>query len=83
MRVLSTYSRLDGCAAPEDSRNLSRSQQITGTVRARAGAIDAMLAANPEIPIAAIWERLVDEHAATVAYPTLRTYVASRRALRA
>jgi hypothetical protein len=44
------------------------------------GHIDAMLAANPEIPIVAIWERLVDGHAATVAYPTLRTYVASRRA---
>jgi hypothetical protein len=28
---LSTYGRFDGCAAPEDSRNLSRSQQITGT----------------------------------------------------
>jgi hypothetical protein len=36
MRVLSTYSRFDGCAAPEDSRNLSRSQRITGTDIAQA-----------------------------------------------
>jgi hypothetical protein len=44
------------------------------------GYIDAMLQANPQIPAAAIWERLADNHGATVAYPTLRTYVTSRRA---
>jgi hypothetical protein len=45
------------------------------------GHIDAMIAANPQITIAAIWQRLADEHNATVAYPTLRTYVSSRRDL--
>ena len=45
------------------------------------GHIDAMLEANPEIATAAIWERLADENATTVAYPALRTYV-SRRAVR-
>jgi hypothetical protein len=29
--------------------------------------------------IAAIWERLADEHGAATAYPTLRTYVSSHR----
>ena len=38
-----------------------------------------MIAATPKITIAAIWERLADEHGTTVAYPTLRTYVSSRR----
>jgi transposase len=41
--------------------------------------IDAMIAANPQITIAAIWERLAYEHGTAVAYPTLRTYVASGR----
>jgi hypothetical protein len=43
------------------------------------GHIDAMIAANPEITIAVIWERLADEHGTTVAYPTLRSYVSSHR----
>lgn len=46
------------------------------------GHIGAMLEANPEIATAAIWERLAGEHATTVAYPTLRTHVTSRRAVR-
>ena len=41
--------------------------------------IDTMIAADPQINIAAIWERLADEHGTTVAYATLRTYVSSRR----
>jgi hypothetical protein len=41
--------------------------------------IDAMIAADPQITIAAIWERLADEHGAATAYPTLRTYVSSHR----
>jgi hypothetical protein len=41
--------------------------------------IDAMIKENPDTTIAAIWERLVDTHDAAVAYPTLRTYVASHR----
>jgi hypothetical protein len=43
------------------------------------GHIDAMIAADPEITIAAIRERLAEEHGTTVAYPTLRTYVSNRR----
>jgi hypothetical protein len=46
------------------------------------GRIDAMIEADPQIAIAAIWERLADGHGATGAYPTLRTYVTSRRAAR-
>jgi hypothetical protein len=42
--------------------------------------IDAMIEADPVIATAAIWQRLADEHGSTVAYPTLRTYVVSRRA---
>lgn len=41
--------------------------------------IDAMIKAAPHITIAAIWERLADEHGTTVAYPTLRTYITSHR----
>lgn len=42
--------------------------------------IDAMIEAAPVIAAAAIWQRLADEHGSTVACPTLRTYVVSRRA---
>jgi hypothetical protein len=42
--------------------------------------IDAMIEADPGIGTAAIWQRLADDHGATVAYYTLRTYVVSRRA---
>jgi hypothetical protein len=41
-----------------------------------------MITADPKVAIAAIWERLADEHGTTVAYPTLRTYVTARRAAR-
>jgi hypothetical protein len=44
------------------------------------GRIDAMIEADPAIATATIWQRLADDHGATVAYPTLRTYVNSRRA---
>jgi hypothetical protein len=44
--------------------------------------IDAMTEADPEIATATIWQRLADEHSATVAYPTLRTYITSRRGAR-
>jgi hypothetical protein len=40
-----------------------------------------MIEADPQVTIAAIWERLADEHQATVAYPTLRTYVSNRRGM--
>jgi transposase len=41
--------------------------------------IDAMIEADPVIATATIWQRLTDDHGVTVAYPTLRTYVTSRR----
>jgi hypothetical protein len=41
--------------------------------------INAMLEADPGVGTAAIWQRLADDHGATVAYYTLRTYVVSRR----
>jgi hypothetical protein len=44
------------------------------------GHIEAMIEAAPQITIAAIWERLADEHATTVAYHTLRAHVTGRRA---
>ena len=43
------------------------------------GRIDAMIEADPAIATATIWQRLADDHGVTVAYPTLRTYVTSRR----
>jgi hypothetical protein len=45
------------------------------------GHIDAMIETDPAIATATIWQRLADDHGVTVAYPTLRTYVTSRRAL--
>lgn len=42
--------------------------------------INAMLAEDPAMRTAAIWQRLADNHGTTVAYPTLRTYVTSRKA---
>jgi hypothetical protein len=41
-----------------------------------------MLETDPQIITAAIWGRLADEHGTTVAYPTLRAYLTSRRAAR-
>ena len=38
-----------------------------------------MIQADPTIATATIWQRLADDHGTTVAYPTLRTYVVSRR----
>jgi hypothetical protein len=39
-----------------------------------------MLAAEPGLPIPHIWERLLDEHDAAVAYATVRDYVTRLRA---
>jgi hypothetical protein len=41
--------------------------------------IDAMIDADPLIATAAIWQRLADDHGVTIAYPTLRVYITSRR----
>jgi hypothetical protein len=40
--------------------------------------INAMIDDDPAVGTAAIWQRLADDHGATVAYYTLRTYVVSR-----
>jgi transposase len=45
------------------------------------GHIDEMIEADPAIGTAAIWQYLADDHGVTVAYPALRTYVTSRRAV--
>ena len=44
------------------------------------GHIDAIIEAGPKVATATIWQRIADEHGTTVAYYTLRTYVASHRA---
>ena len=41
--------------------------------------IDAILHADPDIPAGHIWERLIDEHHATMSYSTLRTHIARQR----
>ncbi len=41
--------------------------------------IDEMITADPDVTIAAIWERLVDQHHAEVSYATVRDYVARER----
>jgi hypothetical protein len=46
------------------------------------GHIDAMIETDPVIATSTIWQRLADDHGGTIAYPTLRTYVTSRRATR-
>jgi hypothetical protein len=43
------------------------------------GHIDAMLQTAPTIPIGHIWERLIDDHDATVSYATVRDYVTRQR----
>jgi hypothetical protein len=44
------------------------------------GHIDAIIEADPKVATATIWQRIADEHGTTVAYYTLRAYVASHRA---
>ena len=63
-------------AAPPARKKINREPAALNGLH---GHIDAMIAANPQITIAAIWERLADEHGTTVAYPTLRTYVSNHR----
>ena len=41
-----------------------------------------MIDADPTVGTAAIWQRLADDHGATVAYSTLRIYVTSQRTSR-
>lgn len=41
--------------------------------------IDALLAAQPNISILAVWEHLVDHHACDVSYGTIRDYIGRQR----
>jgi hypothetical protein len=72
-----TIARALVSASPPERKKIHRE---TAALNGLHGHIDAMLEANPQITTAVIWERLADNHGATVAYPTLRTYVTSRRA---
>lgn len=63
-------------AVPPERKKINREPAALDGLH---GHIDAIIAANPQITIAAIWERLAAEHGTTVAYPTLRTYVSNRR----
>jgi len=63
-------------AVPPARKKISRAPAALDGLH---GHIDAMIAANPQVTIAAIWERLADKHGTTVAYPTLRAYVSNRR----
>jgi hypothetical protein len=51
-----------------------------GPVKGLHGRIDEMIEADPAIATATIWQRLADDRGTTVTYPTLRTYVTSKRA---
>jgi hypothetical protein len=74
---LSAGAHTTGSARTRRSLAARPDGQFSGLLNAH---IDAMLTADPQIATAAIWEHLADNHGATVAYPTLRTYIASRRA---
>ena len=63
-------------AEPPERKRINREPAALNGLH---GYIDAMIDADPKIATAAIWQRLADEHHATVAYYTLRTYVVSRR----
>jgi hypothetical protein len=64
-------------AGPPERKKIHREPAALNGLQDR---IDAMIHADPQIAIAAIWQRLADDHSTTVAYATLRTYVVSRRA---
>ena len=63
-------------ADPPERKKIHRESTALDGLRDR---IDAMLEADPEISTATIWQHLADDHRATVAYPTLRTYVTAHR----
>jgi hypothetical protein len=63
-------------AEPPERKKIHRESAALNGLHA---IIDAMIDADPAIGTAAIWQRLADDHGATVAYYTLRTYVVSRR----
>lgn len=63
-------------AEPPERKKIHREPEALNGLHA---IIDAMIEADPAIGTAAIWQRLADDHGTTVACPTLRTYVVSRR----
>jgi hypothetical protein len=63
-------------ATPAEPKKISREPAALNGLH---GHIGAIIAANPQVTIAAIWERLAGEHGTTVACPTLRAYVSNRR----
>ena len=64
-------------AEPPERKKIHREPAALNGLHAH---IDAMIDDNPAIGTAAIWQRLADDHGATVAYYPLRTYVVSHRA---
>ena len=72
-----TILRALASADPPERRKIHREPAALDGLQ---GHIDAMIATDPEIATAAIWQRLADDYGSTVAYPTLRTYAVSRRA---
>lgn len=64
-------------AEPPERKKTRREPAALNGLHAHIG---AMIDEDTSIGTAAIWERLADDHGATVAYYTLRTYVVSRRA---
>ena len=64
-------------AEPPERKKIHREPEALTGLRPH---IDAMLDEDPAMRTAAIWQHLADNHGTTVAYPTLRTYVTSRRA---
>jgi hypothetical protein len=66
-----------GSAEPPERKKVHREPEALNGLHSH---IDAMIEADPKVSTAAIWQHLADEHGTTVAYYTLRTYAASRRA---
>jgi hypothetical protein len=63
-------------AEPPERKKIHREPAALNDLHAH---IDAMISEDPAIRTATVWQRLADDHGATVAYPTLRAYVISRR----
>jgi len=63
-------------ASPPQRKKIHREPAALNDLQ---GHIDAMIHADPPMAIAAIWQRIADDHGTTVAYPTLRTYVVNQR----
>ena len=67
------------CPEPPERKKIHREPTALNGLY---GHIDAMISADAGIAIAAIWQRLADEHDTIAAYYTLRTYVTSGRVTR-